>query len=110
MAVAVAPAVAAVAPRPVVAAAAIRSRPRRKPTARELAKAASAGGAAVEIGDQRIVPGAAGLGSDAVRNGLPVALIVVLALLALGGAAMAIPALRRGIPGLGRLPGLGRGS
>ena len=71
---------------------------------RELAKAAAAGGGAVEIGDQRIVPGAAGLGADAVRNGLPVALIVVLVLLALGGAAMAVPAAR------GRLPGLGRGS
>jgi hypothetical protein len=69
---------------------------------RALAKAASAGGAAVDVGGRSIVPGAAGLGGDAVRNGLPVALIVVLVLLALGGATLAIPAARRTIPGLGR--------
>jgi hypothetical protein len=61
----------------------------------ELAKAASSGAAPVDVGGRSIVPGAAGLGGDAVRNGLPVALIVALALLGLGGAALAIPAARR---------------
>jgi hypothetical protein len=69
---------------------------------RELAKAATSGGAAVEVGGRSIVPGAAGLGGDAASNDVPVALIVVLALLALGGAALAAPAVRRTFPGLGR--------
>src|SRR4051794_22968545 len=45
---------------------------------RELERAASSGGAAVEVGGRQIVPGAAGLGGDAVRNDIPVALIVAL--------------------------------
>ena len=64
----------------------------------ELAKAATSGGAGVEIGGQSIVPGAAGLGGDAVRNGVPAALVVVLVLLALGAAALAVPAVRRTLP------------
>lgn len=69
---------------------------------KELAKAASAGADPVEIGGESIVPGAAGLGADAVRNGIPAALVVALVLLALGGAALAVPAVRRTLPGLGR--------
>ena len=61
----------------------------------ELARAAKSGGDAVDVGGASIVPGAAGLGGDRVRNDVPVPLIVALVLLALGGAALAVPAVRR---------------
>jgi hypothetical protein len=64
---------------------------------KELAKAASAGDNAVEVGGQKIVPGSAGLGGDAVRNGIPPAVLATLILLGLGGAALAVPAVRRTI-------------
>jgi len=52
-------------------------------------------GAAVSIGDEKIVPGAAGFAADAARNGLPTTLLIVMILLALCAAAAAAPVLHR---------------
>jgi hypothetical protein len=62
-----------------------------------LEKAAAAGGnAPVQVGDGTIVPGAAGLASDAARNSLPVSLLAVLILLGLAALAATVqPVFRR---------------
>ena len=52
-------------------------------------------GGAVSLGDEKIVPGAAGFAADAARNGLPTMLLTVLILLALCAAAAAAPVVRR---------------
>ena len=72
------------------------------PTARSSQTAAATGGEAINIDGRSVVPGASGLGAGAVRNGLPASVIIALALLALGGGALAVPAVRRGIPRLPR--------
>jgi hypothetical protein len=61
-----------------------------------LDKAAVTGGdAPVQVGDGTIVPGAAGLASNAARNALPVSLLAVLILLGLAALAAAVPPVRR---------------
>ena len=55
---------------------------------------------AVEVDGETIVPGAAGLAPDAVRNGIPGTLLAVLVLLAAAGIAAAVPAARRAAPRL----------
>ena len=52
-------------------------------------------GGAVSVGDEKIVPGAAGFAADAARNGLPTTLLVVMILLALCAAAAAAPVVHR---------------
>ena len=49
----------------------------------------------VQLGGRPVVPGSAGLASDAVRNGLPVPLIVALALLGAAALATLTPFVRR---------------
>ena len=59
-------------------------------------KAGVAGGdAPVQVGDSTVVPGAAGLASNATRNALPVSLLAVLILLGLAALAAAVPPVRR---------------
>jgi hypothetical protein len=60
-----------------------------------LDEAATGGGAPLEIGGQRVVPGAAA----AVRNDLPPTLLVVLILLAVAAAIGAAPLVRRRVAG-----------
>jgi hypothetical protein len=61
-----------------------------------LEKAAVGGGdAPVQVGDSTIVPGAAGLASNAARNALPVSLLAVLILLGLAALAATVPPVRR---------------
>lgn len=50
-----------------------------------LAEAATSGAAPVEVGGERIVPGAAGFSPDAARNGLPTTLLFAIVALALLG-------------------------
>jgi hypothetical protein len=62
----------------------------------ELDKAAIGGGdSPVQVGDGTIVPGAAGLASNAARNTLPPALLAVLIMLGLAALAAAVPFVRR---------------
>jgi hypothetical protein len=62
----------------------------------ELDKAALAGGdAPVQVGSGTVVPGAAGLASDAARNALPVSLLAVLILLGVAALAATVPPVRR---------------
>jgi hypothetical protein len=70
---------------------------------RALEDAARDGGAPVAVGEHQIVPGAAGLASDAARNSLPSTLLIVLILLGLAALAVAIPSVRRGLPQAGPL-------
>jgi hypothetical protein len=65
---------------------------------KQLAKAAAAGAAPVDINGESVVPGAAGLHSGATRNGIPGTLLAAMVLLGLGGAALAVPVVRRGLP------------
>lgn len=60
-----------------------------------LADAAKGDGGPIDVGGKAIVPGAAGLRAGDIRNGLPVTLILTLALLALAALAGAVPAARR---------------
>jgi hypothetical protein len=61
-----------------------------------LEKAGVEGGdAPVQVGDGTIVPGAAGLASNATRNALPVSLLAVLILLGVAALAAAVPPVRR---------------
>jgi hypothetical protein len=61
-----------------------------------LEEAAVGGGdAPVQVGDGTIVPGAAGLASNAARNALPVSLLAVLILLGLAALAATVPPVRR---------------
>ena len=61
-----------------------------------IAKAAAAGAPdPIRIGGRAVVPGSAGLASDAVRNGLPAPLIVLLALLGAAALATSTPFVRR---------------
>jgi hypothetical protein len=61
-----------------------------------LDKAAVSGGdAPVQVGDGTIVPGAAGLASNAARNALPASLLAVLILLGIAALAAAVPPVRR---------------
>jgi hypothetical protein len=61
-----------------------------------IAKAAAAGAPdPIQIGGRSVVPGSAGLASDAVRNGLPTPLIVLLALLGAAALATSTPFVRR---------------
>jgi hypothetical protein len=53
------------------------------------------GDAPVQVGEGTIVPGAAGLASDAARNALPVSLLAVLILLGLAALAATVPPVRR---------------
>ena len=63
---------------------------------RQLDEAALAGGGRpVQVGGSTVVPGAAGLASDATRNPIPVTLLVALILLGLAAVAGAIPYVRR---------------
>jgi hypothetical protein len=56
---------------------------------------AEGGNAPVQVGDGTIVPGAAGLASDAARNAIPPSLLAVLILLGLAALAAAVPPVRR---------------
>ena len=82
---------------------------------RKLEQVAASGGEPVAVGGREVVPGASGLTPDAARNGIPVTLAIVLALLLLAGLVAAAPALRRRLregdwPWRGGPPGLpGRG-
>ena len=49
----------------------------------------------VRLGGRPVVPGSAGLASDAVRNGLPTPLVVLLALLGAAALATLTPFVRR---------------
>jgi hypothetical protein len=61
-----------------------------------LDKAAATGGEEpVQVGDGTVVPGAAGLASDAARNAIPTALLAVLILLGVAALAAAVPFVRR---------------
>jgi hypothetical protein len=61
-----------------------------------LDKAGVTGGdAPVQVGDGTIVPGAAGLASDAARNALPASLLAVLILLGVAALAAAVPPVLR---------------
>jgi hypothetical protein len=61
-----------------------------------LDKAALSGGDnPVQVGDGTVVPGAAGLASDAARNALPTTLLAVLILLGVAAVAAAVPFVRR---------------
>jgi hypothetical protein len=61
-----------------------------------LDQAALGGGdAPVQVGDGTVVPGAAGLASDAARNTIPTTLLAVLILLGLAAFAAAVPFVRR---------------
>lgn len=61
-----------------------------------LDKAALGGGdQPVQVGDSTVVPGAAGLASDAARNALPPTLLAVLILLGAAALAAAVPPVRR---------------
>jgi len=62
---------------------------------RALEKAGAGGGAPVEVGGQQVVPGAAGLASDAVRNTLPSTLIAALVMLAVAAILAGAPFVRR---------------
>ncbi len=58
----------------------------------ELDKAAAAGGEApIQVGPTTVVPGAAGLASDAAQNAMPVTVLVALILLGLVAFAGAVP-------------------
>jgi hypothetical protein len=62
----------------------------------QLDKAAISGGdAPVQVGDGTVVPGAAGLASDAARNAIPTTLLAVLILLGVAALAAAVPFVRR---------------
>jgi len=62
----------------------------------ELAQAATGGGdAPIQVGDTTIVPGAAGLASDAAHNPMPVTVLVAMVLLGLTAVAGAVPYVRR---------------
>ena len=52
----------------------------------------------LQVGDERVVPGAAGFAANAARNGLPPTLIVLLVLLAILAACAAAPGARRLAP------------
>ena len=67
------------------------------PEARDAIGKAAARGAPdpVRLGGRPVVPGSAGLASDAVRNGLPTPLIVLLALLGAAALATLTPFVRR---------------
>jgi hypothetical protein len=60
-----------------------------------LDKAIGGGGAPVQVGDSTVVPGAAGLASDAARNAIPTTLLAVLILLGLAALSAAVPYVRR---------------
>jgi hypothetical protein len=61
-----------------------------------LDKAALGGGdAPVQVGDGTVVPGAAGLASDAARNTIPAPMLAVLILLGVAALAAAVPFVRR---------------
>jgi hypothetical protein len=61
-----------------------------------LDKAALSGGEEpVQVGDGTVVPGAAGLASDAARNAIPTTLLAVLILLGVAALAAAVPFVRR---------------
>jgi len=60
-----------------------------------LDKAIGGGDAPVQVGDTTVVPGAAGLASNAARNAIPVTLLAVLILLGLAAIAAAVPYVRR---------------
>lgn len=60
-----------------------------------LSDATKSGTAPLEVGGERVVPGAAGFAANAARNGIPPTLLVLLILLLLGAAAAATPAARR---------------
>jgi hypothetical protein len=57
------------------------------------------GGKGVDVGGSPVVPGAAGLNADAVRNTLPTTLIVLLVLLGAATLAMLLPSARRASAG-----------
>jgi hypothetical protein len=59
-----------------------------------LAATAAAGSRPLDVGGERIVPGAAGFGADAARNGLPGSLVALLVLVAVAAAAVAAPQAR----------------
>ena len=62
----------------------------------ELDQAAAAGGdAPIQVGSTTVVPGAAGLASDAAQNAMPVTVLVALILLGLVAIAGAVPYVRR---------------
>ena len=60
-----------------------------------LDKAIGGGDAPVQVGDTTVVPGAAGLASNAARNAIPATLLAVLILLGLAAIAAAVPYVRR---------------
>jgi hypothetical protein len=62
----------------------------------ELAQAATGGGdAPIQVGGTTVVPGAAGLASDAAHNAMPVTVLVAMILLGLTAIAGAVPYVRR---------------
>jgi hypothetical protein len=60
-----------------------------------LGEATATGGRPVDVGGERVVPGAAGFAANAARNDLPPTLLVLLALMLIAAAAAASPAARR---------------
>jgi hypothetical protein len=60
-----------------------------------LDKAIGGGDAPVQVGNSTIVPGAAGLASDAARNAIPTTLLAVLIMLGLAALSATVPFVRR---------------
>ena len=76
---------------------------------RSLSDGLTRGSEAQDIGGRAVVPGQAGFAAGAVRNDLPVTLIVLLCLLGLAALAAAVPRVRRGFTGAGSVAGFLRG-
>jgi len=75
---------------------------------RALSDALGRGGEAVDVGGRAVVPGSVGFAVGAVRNDLPVTLIVLLGLLGIAALASIVPQARSaGLAAAGRLRGHG---